>query len=428
MTRSEDKAFREWLERPALRRIWAAARDKVESYGGVRGRLRLDNPTAEERRAVADILGLRTVPPRGRPLTLDLCRLDRRLLASRFAIGLKETLQALSGPLVDRPAQRKVREQAWREFWDTTRRDPRLLTLPEAEAWLTEIEATGLYRRLAGRRDEPRAALLDRSLAVLAALPATAEPDIRLPVLASRALGDSHALDPQHRVAALVLRALAHRNRRPMPSTAVERRALWAENGVICDDLSCQVLVLGLRPPGETLLHRFLRQHSSAGEPVWITLRQLVGGPPLSLDPNIGTDQPVHVCENPAVLALAADRLAGRCPPMVCLSGQPDTAAHVLLRQLVDIGATLRYHGDFDWGGLRIANTLHRALPFIPWRYTTSHYLRAARSPDLPGLGGNPVDAAWDSELRSAMETTGKVVEEEAVIEDLLGDLEKAAR
>ena len=53
-------------------------------------------------------------------------------------------------------------------------------------------------------------------------------------------------------------------------------------------------------------------------------------------------------------------------------------AALTLLRHLHDRGATLRYHGDFDWGGLRIATTLLRHVPFRPWRYSTPDYLAAA--------------------------------------------------
>ncbi|WTG38324.1 DUF2399 domain-containing protein [Streptomyces anulatus] len=52
------------------------------------------------------------------------------------------------------------------------------------------------------------------------------------------------------------------------------------------------------------------------------------------------------------------------------------------------------YHGDFDWGGLRIAIALLRRVPWRPWRYTAAHYRAAALArPDGPPLAGQPAEA-----------------------------------
>ncbi len=436
MTSDEQAALKSLFDRPALKRLWVAARAKLERYGAVRGTVRLDQPDEAERRAVADLLGLKAVPPAGRPLRVRLVDLDRILLQSRFALGLTESLALHRGALRDLPAERVAEAEHWRRFWDEARRHPLILARPELVPWLEDIESTGLYRRLAGRGSEDSAALLERVLDVLAQLldddldevggsgvrSGRVRPGrVRLPVLASRVLGASHALDAGHRVPALVLRALARIHDRPVPLLAAERRELWALAGVVCDDLSCDVLVLGLAPAGDGLLHRTLREHAAAGEPMRVTLRQLANSAPVRLP----AGPQVFVCENPAVISVAADRLGQRSPPLVCLAGQPDTAALVLLRSLVEGDVELCYHGDFDWGGLRIANVLARAMPFSPWRFTAGDYFDAVRGAGHAELAGNPVDAEWDGELRSAMEEQGVAVEEEAVIEDLLGDLER---
>lgn len=57
--------------------------------------------------------------------------------------------------------------------------------------------------------------------------------------------------------------------------------------------------------------------------------------------------------ENPSFLALALRRFGPDCPPLVCTSGKPNSAAIQLLRLLIDRGAALRYHGDFDGEGIR---------------------------------------------------------------------------
>lgn len=417
MTGDEQAALERLFERPALKRLWAGATAKLERYGAVRGSVRLDQPQEEERRAVADLLGLKRVPPAGRQLRVQLPTLDRTLRQSRFAVGLSEALALHRGSLRDLPAERAAEAERWRRFWDDAQRHPVIRSRPELAPWLEDIESTGLYRRLAGRGSETDADLLEKVLAVLGELLGDAGgAGVRLPVLASRVLGDSHALDAGHRVPALVLRALAGLRGRPLPLLAAERRELWGLAGVVCDDLSCDVLVFGLAPDGDGLLHRTLREHAAVGEPVRVTLRQLSNAAPVRLP----SGSQVFVCENPAVVSVVADRLGQSSPPLVCLAGQPDTAALVLLRSLVESGAELHYHGDFDWGGLRIANVLYRNLPFRPWRFTTADYLDAARGTEHTLLAGNPVDAEWDRDLRPAMEAQALAVEEEAVIEDLL--------
>jgi hypothetical protein len=49
----------------------------------------------------------------------------------------------------------------------------------------------------------------------------------------------------------------------------------------------------------------------------------------------------------------------------------------LLLRALRAAGARLLHHGDFDWGGIRIGNVLHRQLSVEPWRFDTEAYLTA---------------------------------------------------
>jgi uncharacterized protein (TIGR02679 family) len=134
----------------------------------------------------------------------------------------------------------------------------------------------------------------------------------------------------------------------------------------------------------------------------------------------------VFVCENPAVVSAAADGLGAASPPLVCLQGQPSAAAVALLRQLAARGATVRYHGDFDWGGVAIARTLASHVDWLPWRYDADAYLAALRrrGDSLPALSGAPQATPWDPRLGGVMRERGVSVEEEVVIDELMGDLE----
>ena len=148
-------------------------------------------------------------------------------------------------------------------------------------------------------------------------------------------------------------------------------------------------------------------------------LRQLA-----SLGPSYPSGLVVHVCENPVVVAAAADRWGAAARPLVCVGGQPSQAARRLLADLVARGARLLYHGDFDWAGLRIASGLRESVPFAPWRFGAADYRRAlAAGAEGPPLAGEPVLVGWDADLSTAMAVAGVAVEEEAVLEELVGDL-----
>jgi uncharacterized protein (TIGR02679 family) len=148
----------------------------------------------------------------------------------------------------------------------------------------------------------------------------------------------------------------------------------------------------------------------------------------------------VRVCENPVVIAAAADELGNCCPPLVCVGGQPSVAGWRLLDLLAASGAEFRYHGDFDWGGIRIASAVRQRLGerrshWQPWRYDADAYEAAAKTvlaapaaARLPRLAGDPVATPWDPGLADAMARHDVRVEEELSLDVLIADLTAAAR
>jgi uncharacterized protein (TIGR02679 family) len=92
----------------------------------------------------------------------------------------------------------------------------------------------------------------------------------------------------------------------------------------------------------------------------------------------------------------------------------------VRLAGLARAGAGLVYHGDFDWGGVHIANGVMRRHGAVPWRFSTADYL--AREGGTP-LRGRPAPAIWDPALAPAMQRRARRLHEEQVIDDLIADL-----
>jgi uncharacterized protein (TIGR02679 family) len=105
----------------------------------------------------------------------------------------------------------------------------------------------------------------------------------------------------------------------------------------------------------------------------------------------------------------------------VCTAGEPNLVTLDVLRALRDGGADLRYHGDFDWPGIAIANRLVRTLDVRPWRMTAADYRSAVgKLPDRLELTGVPVSPDWAPDLGSAMTELGTAVHEESVLETLV--------
>jgi uncharacterized protein (TIGR02679 family) len=228
--------------------------------------------------------------------------------------------------------------------------------------------------------------------------------------LAARFFGDSHALEAHH-ARTRFLRLVTGRREE-------QAAEFWQDMGVSCLTTSSSVLLLNIRFSAGRCA-KAVNAYAEVGEPFRLTLRALRD------HPEAGRMTEVSVCENPAVLEAAADRWGPVCRPLVCTEGQPSVACRNLLRRLEEAGASLRYHGDFDWGGLRIANGLFREFSALaPWRYDSSEYMRITTG--YRGgftLSGHPVEAAWDPLLRSRMEQEGRGHHEESVLDDLLNDL-----
>ena len=248
-------------------------------------------------------------------------------------------------------------------------------------------------------------------------------PGIPIGRLAAECCGDAHALDDGRPAGTLVLSAVRALGGLPFAAEAAadSRRGAWAAVGVHLDELSSLVLCVGLPGDSSTALGRTLASCREAGQPTVLTLRQL-----RCHDKPLRTAR-VRICENPVVVAAAADELGARCQPLVCVGGQPSAAGWRLLELLAAGGAEFGYHGDFDWGGVRIARTVGQRVDWRPWRYDHRDYeavvLAARPLTPLGLLAGEPAATPWDPELASAMRHRNVRIEEELTLDALLQDL-----
>ncbi|MFK4100249.1 TIGR02679 family protein [Streptomyces sp. NPDC019531] len=405
----DEERLRRLLGGPELSWLVQRVRHRMAHEKPLTGTATLTAPTEAQRRAAERLLG--RGPSEG-SLTVRLEDVDAVLRRSGVSLdGLATAVVALTGR-VDPVVERRAREA---RAWEWAYAPLRLLG-PDLADWAARVTGSGQVRRLA-RTPEASRVLLENAVKALGALPA--DPAVSVTAFAAQVLGDAHALD-DGRPLTTVVRSAAHALTGIAEEKGTRRqRQVWASVGLLKDDVSSTVLTLNLR--GTPALDWM----ADMGEPVVLTLRQLVRQPmaPTAAEARTGLER-IRVCENPTVLVAAAEAFGPECPPMVCVQGQPSAAALTLLRRMHDRGTALMYHGDFDWGGLRIASRLLRSVPWSPWRFTTAHY-RAAVASGLSSLDltGTPTDAPWDPPLAQSLAELGVRIEEETVLDDLLGDL-----
>ena len=420
----DDTRLRRLLGGEPIAWLVQRARDRLEAGRPLTGTVTLTDATGEQRRAVERLTGR---PPRsGTSLSLSLTEVDRVLRESGAAAGgLAEAITLLTGPLRDRDRDRSDRACAWTAAFAPL--DDAVAGRAQLAAWREWLDSTGVVRRLAPS-PEVALVLLDQVAAVLRRLPSR---DIPIGRLAAECCGDAHALDDGRPAGTLALSAVRALASLPFAAdmSADSRRTVWASVGVHLDDLSSLVLCLGLPGDARTALGKVLALHRQTGQPAVLTLRQL-----RCHDEALSAGL-VRICENPVVVAAAADELGSRCPPLVCVGGQPSAAAWRLLDLLAVADAEFRYHGDFDWGGIRIASAIRHRVGqgnshWQPWRYDRDAYeaavtamLGAHTVARLSRLAGEPVATPWDRDLAAAMTRHDVRVEEELFLDTLLSDL-----
>jgi uncharacterized protein (TIGR02679 family) len=403
------------LRKRLRRRFERAPRDAaIECF-------RIGKLTTEEHAALASLLG--------RPLRYtSSLQVDVRLVDSAFqnagiAASLRDALEHLDGPITNLAMTRLMAQKMWSDVLDSCLHRE-LIGLLQTPAGI------GLLKRLA-RQSQPTALRLCRRVeAVLQRLPASG---ITRSQLAADVLGDAHALDSGQPTATLLLTvwrrviARSHDNKdgvdnEPSGDSELELgggaerdRDVWAKAGVLVNELARPVLFLNLpmRDPESRCV--------SWGEPIYASLRSLMRSPP----PWDVAGRRVYVCENPNLIAIAADYWGSDCAPLVCTDGMPAAAQRCLLSQLANLRAQLCYHGDFDWPGVRIGNHVMREHGAQPWRFSAADYEAAVEGASDLGqvLTGQATSAIWDEGLMPAMQQHRLSISEEALAASLLKDL-----
>lgn len=413
---SKTERLRALFAPPALHWIIERLVARMEGGRPLRGTMARAKASADERRAVDDLLGRKSTT--GAQLTLDLQTLEEMLRAAGLIDTLEEVVLTCHGPVENRHAENERLRSDWQTVFHTTR--TRCRGQATLLKWVDALAGDGTLKRLSRGDLVTADALLNSAFHILERNP---REEVLLANLGADCAGDSHALDRGQPLATLCLRGIACVYGIDGQRNADDRRKARAAAGVIIDDLSAPVLAFNVRATTGSALEQVLQLHRQQGQPGFLTYRQLQGGENFApLDPEMCI---VYVCENPSIVSAAARELGSRCRPLICTNGQPASSVRLLLSQLRQAGAELRCHADFDWAGLRIVDQLVREHLAIPWRMQAEDYRNHSGTVTL---ATQSFVSDWSPELADALRTEGKAVFEEQMMRVLLADLENRAR
>lgn len=403
--------LRALFEQPSLRWIMDRLVERLARGRSLNGLIANTQATADERRAVDDLLGRRSTV--GTRLSLDLAALEQTLRSAGMAGSLKDAVVACRGPVDDQRAEAERRRSEWEALFEASR--SRCASESKLLSWVDATTRDGTLKRLSRGNVATAANLMAYVCRIMLRTPAT---EVLLASLAAECTGDAHALDRGQPLGTLCLRAIAFLYGIDGQRSANARREAWATVGVIVDDLSGPVLTFNLRGAMGSHLGQILDLHRQQGQPAFLTYRQLQGSNVFEpIDP---TMRRVFVCENPSIVSAAAREIGGRCQPLVCTNGQPTSTVHLLLTQLRHAGAELRCHADFDWAGLRFVDQIVRRHAAVPWRMSIEEYHTARGE---VSLDHQEFTATWSPELCDALRARRHAVFEEQIIRSLLNDL-----
>ncbi|MGM1061384.1 DUF2399 domain-containing protein [Saccharothrix sp. Mg75] len=325
-----------------------------------------------------------------------------RQVLTALGVGTDQLLPlvelAVGRPVIDSAALRREALAQRRDLW------------AEVEAKLPTLPGLVARMRAAGTDDEASVRRFTDALAkIVSALPC--DPPISLAKLSHDNAGDPHFFDLDRLAGARLVSAVAEWTGKPEPTRPDLIRALLTEVGILADRLSATVLLHQVRVVGDGPVDRRLRD---ATTPVAVTLLDLTVHPP-TLAPQVLT-----VVENPSVLEAA---MRHRSPlAFACTSGHLGSVDHALLQLAVDQGVALRYAGDLDGPGLRIAGQVATTYGATLVAMSADVVRHAGAEPSAVPFG-EPAD--WlDPGLRDAIALSGRIVyqEHDAVLGELLTD------
>lgn len=420
-------------------------RRKWKSYGKVAGRIRLEDTTGEERRAIGGIMGKVFYD---KDICFSFAEFEQGLQRTRFApVDMKEVLEAYFGEkLSTNQGDREEQEREKNAFFNGI--SEYFLNSAGSGAmaflWIQAVRSDKKYgyQQLAReyKKDRQQAQVLAKNVGnALVQLEGTEGTcgEWPLAVLAAKISGNPHYFDRGTAPGQLLMHAICYWRKEELPENAHGWRELLFAVGIVPDNVSSIVHAYGLRLRTKDGWHPAYDAFCQLKEPYVITMENLRG-----ITGAHAEGDRVYVVENEMVFSYLLEQTGrekqagpGRLKPhrnknltLLCTSGQLRAVALELIPLILDSGAEIYYSGDIDPDGIGIADRLWQKFGdrIHIWRMSPADY-ETGISKECIGKNGL---AKLENVRNPLLQETAECVKarraaayQENLLQELLGDI-----
>ncbi len=245
---------------------------------------------------------------------------------------------------------------------------------------------------------------------------------IRLGVFATEITKDPHFFDKGTLAGGLFLQGLSFIFNSSFPSNAEEISEIYYLAGIVTDKISSYAVAKGVRLFNEKE-HPAFKEFNDLNEDFIITLSNLE-----YIKSAKAVNNKVFVVENPNAFSAICDMLKGEDFSLICTNGQLRLASQILLDMLYESGCEIFYSGDFDGGGLLIADRLKNKYKdkLIFWRYGVNDYLENISEVLINEIGLKKIQSIKREELSeviSKMKLLKRAAYQEMMVDNLSFDI-----
>lgn len=400
----------EYFRNDGFKRLMALCRDKYISLSHIGGSVILKNASDEERCAIGGLLG-RVYDEND--IKAELREIDKALLNSRFRINLAELLKLYFNDEIVTRSDRLTADKSEKEkfFNDICGK----YTGGKEADWLQYM----LTKKnvFAKRYNEDRNLLGHDIDIVCRAIGSLGKPQL-LPIFAAEVSGDPHMLDDGTSCGQLFNYAIMYLTGTEQINGVSERNEMLENVGLYSDMVSSFAYCKNIRLYDSKGEHPAFKAFLERNEAFTLNIGNLT-----DIVRAEALNDTVYILENPAVFtSLARDTKEAS---LICTAGQPKGACISLLGLLAN--ARMYYSGDFDLGGINIAERLFGMFKnMLPWHFGPKDYISALSDKPLTEAAVRSLREVQGGFLKKTVQLmieTGLAGYQENILDLLINDL-----
>lgn len=389
-------------------------KDKWQSYGRSSGIVILKEPTKEECYDLGGFFGKNFSS--SQELRFSLSDFEKALQTTKYAsVSLYDLLcDYFQEDLITNRTRKQQHKEAQQAIYEETLQ--KVSFCPDACQWLKAMPMAAFHMA----KNPETYVSCARALSILQ----QQKEDIRLSVLAMKALGDPHGLDAEKETGRIFLHLLQYCLHDETGTLSGEMKLdLYVRMHIRPDAISSFTTMQGFHFATKDGYHPAYEGFLQQKEYYLVSLSQLH-----SITALIPVHTPVFLLENQMVFSEIAQRLPNAS--MICTSGQMKTASLLVIDMLAKADVEMYYSSDLDPEGVLMTDRLLKRHPDLihAWHMEASDYEKSMSAIEIPERRLHELDGANNPSLQQACQcivTHKRAGYQEKLIDDMIDDMQR---